>query len=42
MYELVESFDVLKDRLGTFMDQYNEVVRGGNMDLVFFKVGEPK
>ena len=38
MYELVETLDILKERLGTFMVQYNEIVRGGNMDLVFFKV----
>ena len=38
MYEPVETLDILKERLGTFMAQYNEMVRGGNMDLVFFKV----
>lgn len=38
VYEPVGTLDILKSRLGTYMVQYNEVVRGGNMDLVFFKV----
>ena len=38
VYELVTSLDSLKDRLGSFIASYNEMVRGGHMDLVFFKV----
>ena len=37
VYEPIEGTDSLKARLGSFLDQYNETVRGGNMDLVFFK-----
>ena len=38
MYEPIPSLEGLKERLGTFMLGYNEMVRGGHMDLVFFKV----
>ena len=38
VYEPVTSLDSLKDRLGSFTASYNEMVRGGHMDLVFFKV----
>ena len=38
VYEPVVSLDSLKDRLGSFIVSYNEMVRGGHMDLVFFKV----
>lgn len=38
VYEPVTSLDSLKDRLGSFIASYNEMVRGGHMDLVFFKV----
>ena len=38
VYEPVISLDSLKDRLGSFIASYNEMVRGGHMDLVFFKV----
>ncbi|KAM6900105.1 dynein axonemal heavy chain 5 [Xenentodon cancila] len=37
VYEPIESLDDLSERLSFFQQQYNEVVRGGAMDLVFFK-----
>ncbi|XP_075265378.1 dynein axonemal heavy chain 5-like isoform X2 [Convolutriloba macropyga] len=37
VYEPIESFDQLKSKLSEFQVQYNEAVRGGIMDLVFFK-----
>lgn len=33
----VPGLDVLNEKLKMFMVQYNETVRGGCMDLVFFK-----
>lgn len=38
IYEPIVSFQQLSDRLSFFEAQYNELVRGSQMDLVFFKV----
>jgi len=38
IYEPIESYEQLSDRFKMFQSQYNEVVRGSQMDLVFFKV----
>ncbi|TPP55936.1 Dynein axonemal heavy chain 5 [Fasciola gigantica] len=37
VYEPIQSFEQLKDRLNMFMQTYNETVRGSKLDLVFFK-----
>ncbi|XP_043563465.1 dynein axonemal heavy chain 5-like [Chiloscyllium plagiosum] len=37
VYEAIESLDMLKERLNLFMFLYNETVRGGHLDLVFFE-----
>lgn len=36
VYEPVSSYDVLRERLNMFLAQFNEMVRGSGMDLVFF------
>lgn len=33
----VEDLEMLNEKLKMFMLQYNETVRGGSMDMVFFK-----
>ena len=38
IYEMLTSFDQLKDKLTGYQAQYNETIRGAKMDLVFFKV----
>lgn len=37
VYEPIASYESLADRLSFYQAQYNEYVRGGKMDLVFFK-----
>lgn len=37
IYEEVKSFDILHERFKYFLNQRNEEIRGGHMDLVFFK-----
>lgn len=37
VYEWVPSLDTLAQKLTQYMQQYNDMVRGGHMDLVFFK-----
>uniref|UniRef100_A0A4W3K4F2 Dynein heavy chain 5, axonemal-like n=1 Tax=Callorhinchus milii TaxID=7868 RepID=A0A4W3K4F2_CALMI len=37
VYEAIESFEALNDRLNLFMSLYNACVRGGHLDLVFFE-----
>ncbi|KAM8826831.1 dynein axonemal heavy chain 5-like [Synchiropus picturatus] len=37
VYEPIESFNSLRDRLNMFLFQYNESVRGASMDMVFFE-----
>lgn len=36
VYESIDSFDQLKERLSGFLQLFNESVRGAGMDLVFF------
>ena len=40
VYEPISSLDALADKLNSYMEQYNETVRGGKMDMVFFKVNQ--
>ncbi|KAI0213763.1 Dynein heavy chain 8, axonemal [Lamellibrachia satsuma] len=37
IYEILDGFEDLKNKLKSYMGQYNESVRGATMDLVFFK-----
>ncbi|XP_057691021.1 dynein axonemal heavy chain 5 isoform X3 [Corythoichthys intestinalis] len=37
VYETIETFESLKNRLNMFLDLYNESVRGAAMDMVFFQ-----
>ncbi|CAM4590230.1 unnamed protein product [Lepidochelys kempii] len=37
IYEPIESFNHLKDRLNMFLQTYNENIRGAHLDMVFFK-----
>ena len=39
IYEPIPSLDSLAEKLNSYMEQYNETIRGAKMDLVFFKVG---
>ncbi|XP_039973302.1 dynein heavy chain 5, axonemal [Xiphias gladius] len=37
VYEPIESFETLKERLNMFLSHYNESIRGTGMDMVFFQ-----
>lgn len=37
IYEPIECFSMLKERLDMFLSQYNDMVRSGELDLVFFE-----
>ncbi len=37
VYEAIESFDSLMERLNMFLSHYNESIRGAGMDMVFFR-----
>ena len=36
VYEPLEDTGLLVDKLNVFLDQYNDILRGANMDIVFF------
>ena len=36
-FSQIPSIEGLRKRLNMFMEQYNELIRGGSLDLVFFK-----
>ena len=38
IYEPIESYESLEEKLRSYEEQYNEITRGADMDLVFFKV----
>jgi len=38
VYEPIKSYDQLSERLKMFQAQYNEIIRGSQLDLVFFTV----
>ena len=38
IYEPIPSLEFLAERLQSYMEQYNETIRGSKMDMVFFKV----
>ena len=38
IYEPINSYEQLSERLKMFQAQYNELIRGSQLDLVFFKV----
>ena len=38
IYDPIESYEQLAEKLTMYMAMYNETIRGANMDLVFFKV----
>lgn len=37
VYEPIPSYDILSEKLQQYQQQYNEQIKGGKMDLVFFK-----
>jgi dynein heavy chain len=37
VYEPVPTFQFLREKLGQYMQQYNEIIRGSSLDLVFFR-----
>lgn len=37
VYEPIESFQSLKERLNMLLNLYNESIRGAGMDMVFFQ-----
>jgi len=38
IYEPIKSYEQLSERLEMFQAQYNEIIRGSQLDLVFFTV----